>query len=71
LSFDERAFSFESGGFRIEGALHEGGHALAAVVLHPHPQYGGDMDNGCVAPFALLPMRSTTLRSSQCRSQPG
>ncbi len=64
MSFDERAFSFESGGFRIEAALHEGGHALAAVVLHPHPQYGGDMDNHVVVALCrvLADAGATTLR---------
>jgi alpha/beta superfamily hydrolase len=64
LSLDERAFSFASDGLRIEGALHEGVGELAAAVLHPHPQYGGDMDNHVVLALcrALAAVGATTLR---------
>ena len=44
----ERRLALASGGLTLEAALHEGEAALAAVVLHPHPQYGGDMDNHVV-----------------------
>jgi alpha/beta superfamily hydrolase len=40
------------GDFRLEAELHlpEGDpRAPAAVIAHPHPQYGGDMDNNVVA----------------------
>lgn len=52
-AFTEEHVTIESDGLRLEGALHEGGtprdgSGLAAVVLHPHPQYGGDMDNHVV-----------------------
>jgi alpha/beta superfamily hydrolase len=47
-AFTEQRVTIESDGLRLEGALHAGGRALQAVVLHPHPQYGGDMDNHVV-----------------------
>ena len=64
MTFAERAFDFESGGLRLQGALHEGESALSAVVLHPHPQYGGDMDNHVVLAVcgALAAAGATTLR---------
>jgi hypothetical protein len=45
---EERPLSLASEGWLLEGAIREGTGALAAVVLHPHPQYGGDMDNHVV-----------------------
>jgi alpha/beta superfamily hydrolase len=60
----ERAFTIESDGLRLEGALHEGGGELLAVVLHPHPQYDGDMHNQVVTAVcgALAERGATTLR---------
>jgi alpha/beta superfamily hydrolase len=53
-----------SGDLRLEAAIHEGAGSLAAVVLHPHPQYGGDMDNHVVIAVceALAARGATTLR---------
>jgi alpha/beta superfamily hydrolase len=45
----DRACWIEHDGLRLEGLLREGSSPLAAVVLHPHPQYGGDMHNHVVA----------------------
>jgi alpha/beta superfamily hydrolase len=45
----EAPVTIDSGRLRLEGLLHEGDGAGAAVVLHPHPQYGGDMHNHVVA----------------------
>jgi alpha/beta superfamily hydrolase len=61
---EERRISFRSDGLRLEGAIHDGAAALAAVVLHPHPQYGGDMDNHVVLAIcaALAARGATTLR---------
>ncbi len=61
---DERAFAFESDGLRLEGMLHEGDGAIAAVVLHPHPLYGGDMDSHVVLALrtAFAEAGATTLR---------
>ncbi len=41
-------FDFKSGELQLEGRLHAGTGSVVAVVLHPHPQYGGDMDNHVV-----------------------
>jgi alpha/beta superfamily hydrolase len=45
-----RAVSFASGDLTLEGVLHLPADTPApgAVVCHPHPQYGGDMDNNVV-----------------------
>ena len=61
---NEQPFSFESGGLRLEGALHQGAGNLCAVVLHPHPQFGGDMDNHVVMAIceAMAERGATTLR---------
>jgi len=61
---EERPFAFESGGLQLEGMLHEGDGGLAAVVLHPHPLYGGDMDNHVVLALrgTLAGAGATTLR---------
>jgi alpha/beta superfamily hydrolase len=51
-------------GLRLQAALHEGDGALSALVLHPHPQYGGDMDNHVVMALcgALAQEGATTMR---------
>ena len=36
------------GDLRLEARYHAGTGSLATVVMHPHPQYGGDMDNHVV-----------------------
>jgi len=61
---DEHRVSFFSDGLRIEAALHEGDGKLAAVVMHPHPQYGGDMDSQVVIALCrvLAAAGGTTLR---------
>jgi hypothetical protein len=61
---DEQPFGFASDRLRIEGLLHRGDGRLAAAVLHPHPQYGGDMHNHVVeaACQALAQHGATTLR---------
>jgi len=47
------AITFTSEGLTLEGVLHQPGSASglfpAAVVCHPHPLYGGDMNNNVVA----------------------
>jgi uncharacterized protein len=56
--------SFTSDGLTLEGMLHSGESSLVAVVMHPHPQYGGDMHSPVVtmlcATFAEA--GATTLR---------
>lgn len=44
---DEEHLVLHSEGYGIDGRLHTGGHR-AVVVTHPHPLYGGDMDNDVV-----------------------
>jgi hypothetical protein len=47
--------SFRSGSLQLEGELVlPSACAVAAVICHPHPQYGGDMDNGIVALAATV-----------------
>lgn len=61
----ERPLAVRSDGLLLEARLHEAEPAaFAAVVLHPHPQYGGDMDNHVVATLCetLAASPATTLR---------
>jgi alpha/beta superfamily hydrolase len=48
LTLNERPEEIASGALRLDARVHEGPQDLAAIVLHPHPQYGGDMDNHVV-----------------------
>ncbi|MEX2246009.1 MAG: alpha/beta fold hydrolase [Dehalococcoidia bacterium] len=46
MEMREHRIVFDSGGLSLEATVHDAdAPLLAAVVLHPHPQYGGDMDN--------------------------
>jgi uncharacterized protein len=48
-SANEDLVRFPSGAFSLEGRICVPDRATrAAVVCHPHPQYGGDMDNSVV-----------------------
>lgn len=40
--------SFACGGLRLEGMLERASGTRGVVVTHPHPLYGGDMDNPVV-----------------------
>ncbi len=44
----ETTFFFSSGNLRLEGVLERGSETKGAVITHPHPLYGGDMDNPVV-----------------------
>jgi alpha/beta superfamily hydrolase len=62
---DEEPVVFPSGALSLEGRLSvPAGAARAAVVCHPHPQYGGEMDNSIViaAAGALRRRGIATLR---------
>ena len=57
--------TFQSGALELEGELAvAAGSTRAAVICHPHPQYGGDMDNSvvCVVAAALRDAGHATLR---------
>jgi len=60
----ERPFPLRSGDLALEAMLHDGAGELAALVLHPHPRYGGDMHNHVVVALcrALAALGATTLR---------
>ena len=59
----EERIVFRSEGYGIEGRLHSGG-ARGVVITHPHPLYGGDMDNDVVGVIAAAYQKAgfTTLR---------
>ena len=59
----EERIVFRSEGYGIEGRLHTGG-AQAVVITHPHPLYGGDMDNDVVGAISMAFQQAghTTLR---------
>ena len=61
---EQRITIEQEGGLRLEAATRRGDAALSAVVMHPHPQYGGDMDNHVVMSLcaALRGAGATTLR---------
>ena len=44
----EEVIHFTSGGLRLAGALARTARSLGVVIAHPHPLYGGDMDNPVV-----------------------
>jgi alpha/beta superfamily hydrolase len=44
----EKHINFKSGDFRIESRLGIGDSDKGVVITHPHPLYGGDMDNPVV-----------------------
>ncbi|MCU0591552.1 MAG: alpha/beta hydrolase [Desulfobacterales bacterium] len=44
----EEPIFFTSGKLRIEGMIATASSTRAAIITHPHPLYGGDMDNPVV-----------------------
>ncbi|MCG8471276.1 MAG: hypothetical protein MI742_05405 [Desulfobacterales bacterium] len=44
----EQRITFTSGNVTLEGMLYNPGARKGVVVTHPHPLYGGDMDNPVV-----------------------
>ncbi len=64
MTFSERRISIKSGRLALEGMLHEDPGDLALLMLHPHPQYGGDMDNHVVTGIcgAVVELGASTLR---------
>jgi alpha/beta superfamily hydrolase len=52
-SFSEERVTFRSGALDLEGRFHAPpGATRAAIVCHPHPQYGGNMNNSVVCAAA-------------------
>ena len=64
MRLNEKPCAVFSDGLRLEAALHEGDGDLTAVVLHPHPLFGGDMHNHVVVALceAIAALGATTLR---------
>ena len=60
----EEVIHFTSGGLRLAGALARTAGNRCAVIAHPHPLYGGDMDNAVVLAIqqAYLHRGFSTLR---------
>jgi hypothetical protein len=54
----EQAVTIECGEVRLEGLLEDGGGDQAAVVCHPHPLYGGDMNNNVVSALSAAYYRA-------------
>ena len=44
----EKSVIFESGDLKLEGLLDRAGGGAGVVITHPHPQYGGSMQNNVV-----------------------
>ncbi len=53
LRMEERVV-FSSEGIELEGLHHAASGAAGAVIAHPHPLYGGDMNNPVVAAAARV-----------------
>jgi len=60
----EQRIYFESDTHRLEGLHVTGSNGMGVVITHPHPLYGGDMQNGVVTCIAQAYQRRgyTTLR---------
>lgn len=60
----EERIWFQSGPYKIEGLWHRGNPDTGVVITHPHPLYGGDMDNYVVKTIAEVYRKKgyTTLR---------
>ena len=64
LSDFEQSIFFVAGLLRLEGRLSLASGPNAAIITHPHPLYGGDLDNPVVAALVEIYRRRdyTTLR---------
>lgn len=59
----EQAVSFNAGGLKLRGMYHAAASPVAgAVICHPHPLYGGSMDNNVV--FAVAETLQATGHST-------
>lgn len=52
MSVTEETVFFTSGPLRLEGRLYRASGPDAVVITHPHPLYGGEMDNPVVTTLA-------------------
>lgn len=50
----EKTVTFDCQGIPLEGLLHTADNRRAAIVTHPHPLYGGDMNAPVVAAIARV-----------------
>ena len=57
MSVTEEPVLFNSGPLRLEGRLYRASGPDAVVLTHPHPLYGGEMDNPVVATLAEVYQR--------------
>lgn len=48
----ESSVTFECGNIKLEGRLRENTFRKAVIISHPHPLYGGNMDNPVVMTIA-------------------
>ena len=64
MAIFEDTIGFASGPWRLEGRLGLGAGRDAVVISHPHPLYGGDLDNPVVEALASVyrQLGYTTLR---------
>lgn len=60
----EQRIYFKSDTYRLEGLHTTGSNGMGVVITHPHPLYGGDMQNGVVESIARTYQRKgyATLR---------
>lgn len=57
MSVTEETVFFSSGPLQLEGRLHRASGPRAVVFTHPHPLYGGEMDNPVVTTLARVYQR--------------
>ncbi len=57
MSVTEETVFFDSGPLQLEGRLHRAAGPNAVVLTHPHPLYGGAMDNPVVTALARVYQR--------------
>ena len=60
----ETGIRFKCGNITLDGQLNKSSETKAAVICHPHPLYGGNMDNPVVLTIAAVFQKKgvTTLR---------